>query len=119
MHEYIILQTNVPEYDRFVICLSCESLFSYIEKIEEELSLDGKDERILIDQLFLTGNGANRFLSCEFSKGKMDFEKAKNIAPEQCFRKETINWLHDHYSYVENSILTEEQKQKIRDKVAF
>ena len=113
MEEYIILKGN-NGHDRLIICLSSESILSYINKIEDELALDGKDERILIDQLFLTGNGANRFLSCEFSKGKMDFEKAKNIAPEQCIRKETIDWLHDHYSYVENSILTEEQKQKIR-----
>ena len=35
------------------------------------------------------------------------------------FREETIDLLHDNYGYVENSILTDSQRQKVKDKVAF
>ena len=119
MSEYVILQTNREEYDRFVLCLSSESLLSYISKIEDTLALDAKEERILIDQLLVTGNGTNRFLSCEFANGKIDFATARIVVPDEYYRKEAIVWLHDHDSYVENSILTEKQRQKIRNKVAF
>lgn len=119
MNEYIILKANVEGYDRLVLCLSFESLLSYINKIEDALSLDKKEERILIDQLLITGNGTNRFMSCEFSNGKIDFKTAQIVNPDEYYRKETVDWLHDNYSYVENSILTDEQRQKIKNKVAF
>ena len=119
MNEYIILKANVEGYDRLVLCLSFESLLSYIDKIEYALSLDKKEKRILIDQLFITGNGTNRFMSCEFSNGKIDFKTAQIVDPDEYYRKETADWLHDNYSYVENSILTDEQRQKIKNKVAF
>ena len=119
MNEYIILKANIEGYDRLVLCLSFESLLSYIDKIENALSLDKKEKRILIDQLFITGNGTNRFMSCEFSNGKIDFKTAKIVDPDEYYRKETVDWLHDNYSYVENSILTNEQRQKIKNKVVF
>ena len=115
MNEYIILKANVEGYDRLVLCLSFESLLSYINKIEDALSLDKKEERILIDQLLITGNGTNRFMSCEFSNGKIDFKTAQIVNPDEYYRKETVDWLHDNYSYVENSILTDEQRQKIKN----
>ncbi len=119
MNEYIILKTNVEGYDRLVICLSFESLLSYINKIENALAKDRKEERILIDQLLLTGNSSNRFMSFRFSKGKLDFSTAQNVNPGDYYRRETVEWLHDNYSYVENSILTEEQRNKIKEKIAF
>lgn len=34
MNEYIIINTNIEGYDRFILCLSFESLLTYIEKAE-------------------------------------------------------------------------------------
>lgn len=119
MSKYVVLQTNRAEYDRLVLCLSSESLLSYINEIEDALALDKKEERILIDQLLITGNGSNRFLGCEFAYGKLNFATARIVVPDEYYRKEAISWLHDHSSYVENSILTDEQKRKIRNKIAF
>lgn len=119
MSEYIIFNTNVDGYDRYVLCLSFESLLSYIRKIEIVLAEGKREEKILIDQLLITGNGTNRFMSCVFSDGRLDFRTAQIVIPSDFFRKETVEWLHDNYSYVENSILTEEQRQKIKDNTAF
>lgn len=119
MSEYIIFNTNVDGYDRYVLCLSFESLLSYIRKIEIVLAEGKREEKILIDQLLITGNGTNRFMSCVFSDGHLDFRTAQIVTPSDFFRKETVEWLHDNYSYVENSILTEEQRQKIKDNTAF
>ena len=119
MHEYIIFDANVDGYDKYVLCLSFESLLSYIEKIEAVLAEETTEKRILIDQLLITGNGTNRFMSCVFSNGRLDFKTAQNVTPTEFFRKETVKWLHDNYSYVENSILTEDQRQKIKDNIVF
>lgn len=119
MSEYIIFNTNVDGYDRYILCLSFESLLSYIRKIEIVLAEGKREEKILIDQLLITGNGTNRFMSCVFSDGRLDFRTAQIVIPSEFFRKETVEWLHENYSYVENSILTEEQRQKIKDNTAF
>lgn len=119
MYEYIILDANVDGYDKYVLCLTFESLLSYIRKIEAELAGKAREGRILIDQLLITGNGVNRFMSCVLSNGQLDFKTAQNVTPAKFFRKETVKWLHNSYSYIENSILTEEQRQKIKDNIVF
>ena len=119
MSEFIILNTNVDNYKKHVICLSFESLLSYIRKIETVLAEETREEKILIDQLLITGNGTNRFVSCVFSNGRLDFRTAQIVTPDEFFRKETVEWLHENYAYVENSILTEEQRHMIKDKIVF
>lgn len=119
MNEYKIIKTNVEGYDRLVLCLTFESLLTYIKKIECSLSGTETDEIILIDQLLITGDGANRFMSCLFKNGKLDFRTAHTVIPAEYYRKKTVEFLHDNYCYVENSILTEAQRQKIKDKIVF
>ena len=116
MNEYKIIKTNVEGYDRLVLCLTFESLLTYIKKIECSLSGTETDETILIDQLLITGDGANRFMSCLFKNGKLDFRTAHTVIPAEYYRKKTVEFLHDNYCYVENSILTEAQRQMIKDK---
>lgn len=107
-----------------VLCLSSESLLTYIKRVENELNKNSADdgntnEKILIDQLFITGDGANRFMSCELINGKIELKTAKIVNPDEYPRKEITNWFHDNYCYVEQSILTEDQRQKIKDNIAF
>ena len=115
MNEYKIIETNVEGYDRLVICLTSESLLTYIKKIECSLSETETDGTILIDQLLITGDGANRFMSCLFKNGKLDFRTAHAVVPAEYYRKKTIEFLHNNYCYVEDSILTEAQRQKIKE----
>lgn len=119
MNEYTILRTNKEDYDRLVLCLSSESLFEYIEKIEQTLAEDNLDGKVLIDQLFITGNGTNRFMSIFFSHGKIDLKTAQTVNPTDHYRKATVEWLHNNYHYVEHSILTADQRQKIKDNIVF
>lgn len=119
MNEYIIKKIDKEGYDRFLLWLSFESLLDNLSDIEESLNKFNASGRILIDQLFLTGDGANRFISCDFKDGKLDFRTVRIVNPTDFFRKETVNWLHNNYDYVENSILTEIQRQKIRDGIIF
>ena len=119
MNEYTIIKANTEDYSRMVLCLSSESLLPYIDKIEQALAEDNSDGNILIDQLLLTGNGVNRFMSVSFSHGKFDMKTAQTVNPSEYYRKAATEWLHDNYRYTENSILTAEQKQKIKDNIAF
>lgn len=119
MNEYKIIKTNVEGYDRFILCLTFENLLTYIEKIECSLAKTKTDNTILIDQLLITGDGANRFISCLFKNGKFDLKTAHTVIPSEYYREKTVEFLHDNYCYVENSILTESQRQKIKDKIVF
>lgn len=119
MNEYVIINANNIGFDRLVLCLTFESLLTYINKIENMLTKGGVEGRILIDQLLITGDSSNRFLSCAFSKGKLDFETAQIVEPAEYLKKESVKWLHDNYLYVENSILTAEQRQMIKDNKVF
>lgn len=95
------------------------SFHTYIKKIEQTLAKDNVDEKILIDQLLITGNGNNRFMSFFFSHGRFDIKTAQVVNPAEYYRKETVEWLHNNYHYVEHSILTTEQRQKIKDNIVF
>ena len=119
MDTFIIKETNTDGYNRFLLWLSFESLIDHLSSIEEAPNMVNSSGKILIDQLFITGDGDNRFISCDFKNGKLDFKTARIVSPTDFFRKETIQWLHDNYCYVEHSILTESQRQKVKDGIAF
>lgn len=119
MNTFVIKATNTDGYDRFLLWLSFESLIDHLSSIEEDPNMANSSGKILIDQLFITGDGDNRFICCDFKNGKLGFETAHIVSPVDFFRKETVQWLHDNYCYVEQSILTESQRQKIKDGIAF
>lgn len=116
---YISLKVSYGSAKIVKVCLSFDSLLSYLGSIESSLKAVSDSGKVLIDQLLITGNNDNRFLSCDFSHGKLDFTTARIVNPANFFREETVDLLHDNYGYVENSILTDSQRQKVRDKVAF
>ena len=119
MNTFVIKDINEGDYDRFLLWLSLESLIDHLSSIEESPNIINSSGKILIDQLFITGDGDNRFICCEFKNGKLDLNTAHVVFPVDFFRKETVQWLHDNYYYVENSILTESQRQKVKDGIAF
>ena len=108
---------NIDNYAGFIIFLDTDNgIFDMINEIEKELNKQNIEGKILIDQLLLTGNSFNRFVECNF-KSKIDFRTAHNINPDNLsynFRLETFKYLHRHYEYVENSILTDKQKEFIK-----
>ena len=119
MNTFVIKETNTDGYDRFLLWLSFESLIDNLSSIEEAPNMVNSSGRILIDQLFITGDGDNRFMCCDFRNGKLDFKTAHIVSPVESFRKETIQWLHNNYGYVEHSILKESQRQKVKAGIVF
>lgn len=119
MNNFVIKETNKDGYDRFLLWLSFESIIDHLDSIEEAPNMMNSSGKILIDQLLITGDGHNRFMGCDFKNGKLDFKTAHIVSPGTFFREETVQWLHDNYRYVEYSILTESQRQKVKDGIAF
>lgn len=119
MNDFVIKETNNSDYDRFLLWLSSESLTDNLGSIEKTLNMIDSSGKLLIDQLFITGDGDNRFLCCDFENGKLDFKTAHIVSPADSFREETVQWLRDNYQYVEYSILTESRRQKIKDDITF
>lgn len=91
MNEYTILRTNKEDYDRLVLCLSSESLFEYIEKIEQTLAEDNLDRKVLIDQLFITGNGTNRFMSIFFLMGNLMQKQHRQLIRQSITEKKPLS----------------------------
>lgn len=95
----------------YVIGLTYKSILEYFPTIQLEV---GKDAfytgSILIDQLLSAGNGKNRFIQCAIKEGKIDLTTAKNIVPQELFKKITSEELRRNRKVLDNSILTERQR---------
>lgn len=115
MKKYILEKINEDEYTYFIISLTYESILDYIEDIEKKLSIEKNKILILIDQLLTTGNNKNRFISCEYQNGKIKLYTAKNVDCSNDIRKISSQVLKDNYELIENSILTKNQKQCIKE----
>ena len=61
MKEYTICKLKNREYDGFLLCLTFDSIISYLMTIESEDIISNSKGVLLIDQLLVTGNGSNRF----------------------------------------------------------
>lgn len=115
----LIEKVNFCGYNRFLLCLTFESIMNYISEIESSPEMVTSSGKVLIDQLLVTGDGDNRFISCSFINGKLDMSTAMTVIPDRRFRNITIERLHDNYVYVEHSILTEHQRDCIKKGLSF
>ena len=119
MKEYIVCSVEDKDFDNFLLCLSFESIVNYIESIEKDFSIANKSGRMLIDQLLVTGNECNRFISCDYNHGKLNLNSIKNVEPDVMYRKKTMQLLKMNYECVKHSILTEHQKNCIKEEIEF
>jgi len=119
MNDFVIQKCEKCDYDRFLLCLTFESIATYKSLVELSPLIYHQTGKILIDQLLVTGNGQNRFISCEYVNGILDFTTAKAVQADDCFKSITVKWLKNHYAYVEISILTEDQRWCVQKCVPF
>ena len=107
---YKLYNLSSSNYACLVVCLSYESIFSYIEELQAELEAkDIQKGAVLIDQLLISGNGKNRFLSIELENGKFSYTTAKNVDVEQYYHQLTSSELMRNQALLKNSILTPRQ----------
>lgn len=119
MADYLIKNISINGYNIFLLCLTFKGILNYLNSIENSPLIASSSGKIFIDQLLVTGNEHNRFFSCEFKDGKLDLTSARTAQPVQALKKLTVEFLNSNYYYVKNSILTDKQRQDIRDGIAF
>lgn len=111
---YKLYTLSSSNYACLVVCLSYESIFNYVEELQAELESKGIQEgQILIDQLLISGNGKNRFLSMKIENGNFVYTSAQNVDAEQHYHQLTSSELMRNQKLLENSILTPKQVSMI------
>lgn len=113
MKEYILERINEEEYQYFIISLTYESILNYLEKIEGEKVIQNSKGILLIDQLLISGNNKNRFMSCEYENGKLKLFTAKNVVCKEKIRNISSRILKNEVRIIKESILPEYQKRLI------
>lgn len=97
-------------YDCLVVCLSYESIFSYIDTMQSEFRNSGIQKgKVLIDQLLIAGNGRNRFLSIDIDNSNFILTSAKNVEADRFYHQLTSSELNKNIKLLENSILSSKQ----------
>lgn len=115
MRDFEIKRINIDSSNKlFILCLSHQSIATYIDEIANHPLIALKTGSILIDQLLVTGDGDNRFIECHFSKGIIDFESMHNVIPTKEDKLLSLSLLQRNYQYLHNSILTDEQRYQIQ-----
>ena len=117
---YKIYHLSSGDYIFFIICLSYESLTTYINELQckindTEIKNGQVSGQVLIDQLMISNNGKNRFLSLNFKEGQFDFSSAQNVNADYCYRYLTSFELKKNVAMLKNSILSSEQIAMIED----
>lgn len=103
----------------FVICTSYNSILNDIDQLKNEIDINTLEGILIIDQLLVTGNGRNRFLACNFSKGFLDFKSARNIEGRIEYKRITSYLLRQNLGCIKYSILTEKQKVLLEQGLPF
>jgi hypothetical protein len=119
MKDYLLYNLNNNQYDYFLLCLTYESILNYISTLENEQLLQSKKGKLLIDQLLITGNGKNRFMACEYNCGEIVLSTAENIIPDRSYKDLTIKLLQQNFEQLNNSILSDHQRELIMEGVTF
>ena len=119
MNSCLIEKIDFCGYNRFLLCLTFKSVVNYLSEIESAPEMVTCSGKVLIDQLMVTGDGDNRFISCNYLNGKLDMTTGQIVIPDDRFRSITIERLHENYIYVEHSILTEHQRECIKKGILF
>lgn len=115
MNNFFIKNIDVDSYDIFLLLLSSDSLFDELDFIENAINTIKNSGKIIIDQLLLTGNNKNRFITCDFECGKLKLDTCHIVSPPIVLREITTKWLQSNFKYVENSILTYNQRNQIKN----
>lgn len=119
MNGFVIENLINEQYDKFLLCLTFESIINYLNDIESSDEISGKSGKLIIDQLLVTGNGKNRFICCNFHDGKIDISSTKNANPSDNIKRESVRLLKEYSECCRYSILTEDERQCIEKGLIF
>ena len=111
MINYYLKQLNKDQY--YLICMDYNNILSYLDEIEKEALIKNNQGELIIDQLLVVGNGRNRFITCQFSYGKIKLNTAKNIDGSDVFKCISLEIFRKYFDQLKYSILTDSQLEQI------
>jgi hypothetical protein len=112
MFNYLIRQLYTDQY--YLICMDYNSILNYLDMVENEPLIQSNSGDLTIDQLLVAGNGKNRFLTCQFSYGKLKLDTAQNVDVTDTVKRISSELLSKNYEALKYSILTNNQLDLIR-----
>ena len=119
MKPYAIKLTPNQEYIAIILCLTTESIMTYLDQIEKNPMLDNKNGILIIDQLLLTGNTLNRYVQCEFKNRHLQISSTIKITPTSHHKALSLKLLQENYNSLDTSILTDREKSYIQHNILF
>lgn len=114
MKNYEIQQLQDKKYNALLLWLSSESIIEYITQIEHEPLIMQSKGTLLIDQLLITGDEQNRFISSLYDHGKIDLTTTKRVEQNN-YKKISKELLRKNFELLKYSILTKKQLQEIKE----
>lgn len=119
MKNYVLYDLQNGKYDYFLLGLTYESILNYLDILENDQLLHNKSGKLLIDQLLVTGNGKNRFITCEYNRGEIVLSTAENIIPDKEYKDLAIKLLQQNIELLKCSILSDHQRELISEGLTF
>ena len=113
MKNYMIKKINTGQL--YLINMDCDSILNYLAEVENEDTVRTGEGELIIDQLLVTGNSSNRFLSCGYAYGRVLFGSAKNVEGSYELRKITSDLFRKQFKDIECSVLSHNQLEMIRE----
>ena len=101
MEKYKILKLNNEPFDFLVIATSYENPLSHFEDISKEINVD--QARILFDLTLINGIKSNRYIACDFQRGKNHLQSCSLIYEIDDYIKSV-----SHNYFIENEGMIQE-----------
>ena len=111
MENFII--KKIDSSNMLLLCLGYNSVLSYIQEVAENEYIKSNEGKLIIDQILAVGDGENRFIVCEFSRGHIFLHAAKQINKDStlAYKKISSVILRQYSTELEYSILTDNQRE--------
>jgi hypothetical protein len=119
MAKYILYKLNNDQYDYLLLCLTYESILYYLDQLENDQLLRNMSGKLLVDQLLVTGNGRNRFITCDFKDSEIILATSKSVVPDNKYKNLSIRLLQQNYELLKYSILSDHQRDLVMEGQAF
>lgn len=99
-----------------VLILDCESPFSYLQEIGEELKHNEYAGTVVFDELLHSGNNQERFIMCNFKQGEFTENSFQfyDVPKQDSLRTYMDNYMRQNMEGLENSGLTSYQIKLIK-----
>lgn len=92
--EYDFFRCSINNYE-YCIFLENNTLACYLEQL---MHMSFKKNKVIVDQLFYTGNKENRFILFDIKNGYIDSKTAKNITINKNMLRKIDSLILEKYS---------------------